>query len=92
MLINTSRGSIIDEKALIHALQEGYVSAAGLDVFASEPMEAHHPFRSMHNVVFTSHIGGSTEEAIIRISEMVLEDISDTLEGKKPRHSVLAED
>ena len=56
-LVNTSRGPIVDEPALIEVLRERRIAGAALDVFAIEPLPADHPFRSMDNVVATPHIG-----------------------------------
>ena len=56
-LINTSRGPIVEEKALIAALQSGKIAGAGLDVFDHEPLPLDHPYRKMDNVVITPHIG-----------------------------------
>ncbi len=57
LLINTSRGPIVDEQALIDAVQSQAIAAAGLDVFDVEPLPAQHPLRTLHNVVATPHIG-----------------------------------
>ncbi len=56
-LINTSRGPIVDEKALIAALRDGRIAGAGLDVFDIEPLPVDHPFRKLDNVVLTPHLG-----------------------------------
>jgi D-3-phosphoglycerate dehydrogenase len=56
-LINTSRGPIVNESALIRALREGWIAGAGLDVFEVEPLPETHPLRSLDNVVLTPHIG-----------------------------------
>ena len=56
-LINTSRGPIIDEAALIAALRDKKIAGAGLDVFDVEPLPLDHPFRKMDNVVITPHLG-----------------------------------
>ena len=56
-LINTSRGPIVDEKALLDALREKQIAGAGLDVFDVEPLPLDHPLRKMDNVVITPHLG-----------------------------------
>ncbi len=63
-LINTSRGSIIDEAALVRALQEGRIAGAGLDVFETEPLDPASPLRDMDNVVLTPHMGATSEQAL----------------------------
>jgi phosphoglycerate dehydrogenase-like enzyme len=63
ILINTSRGPIVDEKALIATLKEKRISGAGIDVFEKEPLPADHPFRSIANLVATPHLGYVTEES-----------------------------
>ena len=61
-LINTSRGPIVDEPALIAVLRERRIAAAALDVFDIEPLPADHPFRSLENVLTTPHIGYVTRD------------------------------
>jgi phosphoglycerate dehydrogenase-like enzyme len=61
-LINTSRGPLVDEDALVTALTEGWIAGAGLDVFATEPLPAGHPLRSTPNTVLTPHIGYVTAD------------------------------
>lgn len=63
ILINTSRGAVVDTNALIKALREGWIAGAGLDVFEEEPLPLNHPLLGLENVVLTAHIGASTEEA-----------------------------
>jgi phosphoglycerate dehydrogenase-like enzyme len=63
LLVNTARGPIVNEKALIDALSEKQIAAAALDVFDQEPLPPQHPFRSMDNVIATSHIGYVTDES-----------------------------
>jgi phosphoglycerate dehydrogenase-like enzyme len=67
VLINTSRGGVVDEPALIAALQNGRIAAAGLDVFAKEPPDRDNPLLQMDNVVVTPHNGGGTVDTMKRI-------------------------
>ncbi len=60
--VNTSRGPIVDEAALIEALQERSIAGAAIDVFDVEPLRADHPFRKLDNVLATPHIGYVTED------------------------------
>ncbi|KAF1020041.1 MAG: Hydroxypyruvate reductase [Paracidovorax wautersii] len=67
IVVNTARGGLIDEAALLAAVRSGQVSAAGLDSFAVEPMAAGHPFQSEKNVVLSPHIGGVTGDAYVNM-------------------------
>ncbi|MGH3383871.1 MAG: 2-hydroxyacid dehydrogenase [Nocardioidaceae bacterium] len=64
VLVNVSRGAIVQEDALVSCLQGGALGAAGLDVFAREPMETLHPFRSLDNVLLSPHVAGGTRERL----------------------------
>ncbi|MEM4061331.1 MAG: D-2-hydroxyacid dehydrogenase [Desulfurococcaceae archaeon] len=77
ILINTSRGPVVDTKALIKALKEGWIAGAGLDVFEEEPLPPGHPLTELDNVVLTSHIGASTHEAQERAGIQVAEKLID---------------
>jgi phosphoglycerate dehydrogenase-like enzyme len=84
-LINTSRGPIVDETALIAALRAGKIAGAGLDVFDVEPLPLDHPFRKMDNVVITPHLGYVSEQNYRRYFADALEDIRGFLDGKPVR-------
>ena len=81
ILVNTARGGVIDEAALIAALKDAKIAHAGLDVFAEEPLPAGHPFLTMGNVTLTSHAGFMTREASARLLQMALEIMRDELSG-----------
>jgi phosphoglycerate dehydrogenase-like enzyme len=84
-LINTSRGPIVDEAALIAALRGGKIAGAGLDVFDVEPLPLDHPFRKMDNVVITPHLGYVSEQNYRRYFADAVEDIIGFLDGKPMR-------
>jgi D-3-phosphoglycerate dehydrogenase / 2-oxoglutarate reductase len=66
-IVNTARGGLIDEAALLAAVRSGQVAAAGLDSFAVEPMTAPHPFHGERNIVLSPHIGGVTSDAYVNM-------------------------
>lgn len=73
ILVNTARGAIVDETALVDALRHGVIGHAALDVFAEEPLPVEHPFTSLANVTLTAHAGFMTREASIRLLAMALD-------------------
>ncbi len=77
ILINTSRGGVVDTEALIKALKEGWILGAGLDVYEEEPLPKGHPLTRFDNVVLTPHIGASTNEAQARAGVEVAHKIID---------------
>lgn len=79
ILINTARGELIDEPALIDALRDGTIAGAGLDTFASEPPAADSPLWSLDTLVASPHVGANTREARIRVGISVVEQIADYL-------------
>ena len=84
-LINTSRGPIVDEKALIAVLQSKSIAGAGLDVFDIEPLPLDHPFRKMDNVVITPHLGYVSEQNYRKYFPDIVEGIRAWLDGKPVR-------
>ena len=84
-LINTSRGPIVDEAALVEALQKGNIAGAGLDVFDQEPLPPDHPLLSLDNTVITPHLGYVTAETYEVFFREAVEDIQAFLNGKPVR-------
>lgn len=89
--INTSRGGVVDEEALIEALKEGIIAGAGLDVFAKEPPEKDNPLFSMENVIATPHLSSFTEDGKRKMGVSVVEGVLDVFAGRKPRFIVNGE-
>jgi D-3-phosphoglycerate dehydrogenase len=87
-LINAARGPVVDEAALLIALQEGWIAGAGLDVFEVEPAAAENPLFALDNVVVTPHMASHTREATRRMALTVVSDVLAVLEGKRPKHPV----
>jgi len=88
ILINTSRGPIIDEKTLIQALREGLIAGAGLDVLEKEPPDSHHPLLNMENVILSPHVSFYSEESIRELKRRTAENVSFVLLGRWPRSVV----
>jgi D-3-phosphoglycerate dehydrogenase len=87
-IINTSRGGILDEEALIRCLQERKIAGAGLDVFEKEPLEKDNPLITLDNVILTPHSAALTQECVIRLALGAARAVVDVLHGKKPAGTV----
>jgi phosphoglycerate dehydrogenase-like enzyme len=85
ILVNISRGPIVEEGALVKALRYGHLAGAGLDVFDREPLPADHPFRSLDNVVVTPHIGYVTERLFRTAWQRMAQDVAAYLAGSPIR-------
>jgi phosphoglycerate dehydrogenase-like enzyme len=85
VIVNTSRGPLIDDEALVSALQESRIAGAALDVFGQEPLPPSHPFRTLPNVIATPHIGYVTEETYRLFYEEIVEDLEAFLDGNPIR-------
>lgn len=88
IFINGSRGRIVDESALIEALQAGRIHGAGLDVFEHEPLPAASPLLRMRNVVALPHIGSATHETRFAMAQLAVDNLVAVLDGKRPRCQV----
>ncbi len=81
-LINVSRGAIVDEPALIQALQEGRIAGAGLDVYSEEPLPPDSPLRRMPNVIFSPHVSGDIEAYDVGAARLFAENLGRYLSGE----------
>jgi D-3-phosphoglycerate dehydrogenase len=84
-LVNTARGPLVHESALIEALREGVIAGAGLDVYDEEPLPAGHPLRGLPNVVLSPHLGYVTEEIMAQFYQETVENIAAFLDGRPIR-------
>jgi glyoxylate reductase len=84
IFINISRGSVVNENALVEALETGEISAAGLDVFAEEPIRSDHPLLNKTNVICLPHIGSASTETRSSMLQLCLENISGVIHGTGP--------
>lgn len=84
IFINIARGKVVDERALIHALENGVIHAAGLDVFEQEPLPASSPLPKMPNVVALPHIGSATHETRDSMAQRAVDNIRLALQGERP--------
>ncbi|EHJ6101718.1 TPA: C-terminal binding protein [Escherichia coli] len=84
VLVNTSRGRLIDEQALINALLQQRIFAAGLDVFESEPLSAKSPLLQMDNTLCTDHTAWFTEESVVELQSKAAHEVRRAFEGEHP--------
>ena len=87
-LINTSRGPLVDERALAQALAQGRIAGAGLDVFESEPLPADSPLRKLENVTLSDHAGWYSEESVVELKTKAAQNVAAVLAGGRPAYPV----
>jgi glyoxylate reductase len=85
IIVNTARGPLIDEEALIAALRAGRIAGAALDVTAVEPIGADHPLLQFPNVIVTPHIGSASHATRLKMAELAVDNVLDALAGRHPR-------
>ncbi|TSD58752.1 2-hydroxyacid dehydrogenase [Aeromicrobium piscarium] len=83
-LVNTSRGALVDESALVDALAQGQLAGAALDVLAQEPPDPNHPLLHLDNVLITPHIGSATAETRRSMAELAVQNVLQVLAGQTP--------
>ena len=88
LIVNTSRGPVIDQDALTKALKAKRIAGAALDVFEEEPIPITHPLLKLDNLVVTPHIASATQETRRRMAERCAESVRALLEGKRPPFTV----
>jgi D-3-phosphoglycerate dehydrogenase len=86
-IVNTSRGEVVQEAALLDALERGVIAGAGLDVFEEEPPKAGNPLLRMPNVILTPHSAALTKDSVAKLAEGAAENALRVLEGKPPSFS-----
>jgi phosphoglycerate dehydrogenase-like enzyme len=82
--VNTARGQLVDEAALVEALRAKSIRGAALDVFEAEPLPADHPLRSLENVILTPHMGYVTEDSYDQFFRQAVDNIESYLDGRVP--------
>ncbi len=87
-LVNTSRGPVVDETALVDALREGRIAGAGLDVFEEEPPAPDSPLLKMRNVVLLPHMGAATHESMEKMALHAAQEVLAVLRGERPRYQL----
>jgi len=87
-LINTARGAIIDERALVKALKEKWIAGAALDVFEVEPLPKDSPLYELDNVFLTPHIAGLSDERRSMLFGVIVEDFKRFFSGEEPLNKV----
>lgn len=89
LLVNTARGGLVDEDALVDALRNDTIGGAALDVFREEPLPDDHPLIDFESVLLSPHTAGSTRDAVLNGSRIVATDIASLLDGDEPAHRLV---
>jgi phosphoglycerate dehydrogenase-like enzyme len=87
-LVNTARGGIVDQDALLRALREGWIAGAGVDVFEPERLPSDHPLLAQPNLVATPHVAFYSEESVHDLEVLAAENVAAVLSGRRPANLV----
>jgi phosphoglycerate dehydrogenase-like enzyme len=87
-VVNTARGAIIDQDALVRALQNNWIAGAALDVFVPERIPPEHPLLHLPNVITTPHVAFYSEESVLDLEIQAAENVVAVLSGRRPPHVV----
>jgi phosphoglycerate dehydrogenase-like enzyme len=87
-LVNVGRGEIVDDRALVQALESNAIAGAGLDVFAEEPLPAEHPYWTLDNVIVTPHVSGYLPDFFARALDIFLDNLGRFRDGRPLRNVV----
>ena len=85
-LVNTAGAAIVDQDAVVKCLKEGHIAGAAFDVYETWPVQPDNPLLKLDNVILTPHMGGATDETILRYSRMIAEDIERFIRGERPKN------
>jgi len=85
-LVNTASAAIVDREAIAQALREGHIAGAAFDVYETWPVQPDDPLLKLDNVILTPHIGGATDETVVRHSQMMADDIERFSKGQRPKN------
>jgi phosphoglycerate dehydrogenase-like enzyme len=88
IFVNTTRGGVVDQPALVRALREGWIAGAGLDVMTPEPLPVDDPLLEAPNLVLTPHVGSATEATRAKMAHLAVDGLLAGIAGARPRHLV----
>ncbi len=86
VLVNTARAAVVDEEALVAALERRSIAGAALDIYWSEPLAPDHPLLGLDNVTLTPHLAGAADDVVAHHSAMIVDDVEALLAGRRPHH------
>lgn len=87
-LVNTAGAAIVDQDAIVKSLKEGRIAGAAFDVYETWPVQPDNPLLKLDNVILTPHMGGATDETILRYSRMIADDIERFIRGERPKNLI----